>query len=264
MHWCIDMTKTNTKKQVNSLLNDYHLLSFDTLDSTNEEAKRLAKAGGSHGAVIWAKKQTSGKGRMGRSWVSEEGNLFVSMLLKPEKPLQEFSQLSFVTAVAVLDALADMVKPDDLACKWPNDILLNDKKLGGILLESFKAGEDSDSWAVAGVGINVDSFPKQTDFPATCLTDAGVELISAKIILSRFIHHFIECYNTWNAKGFAPIRKRWLESAWKLGNPITARLVDGKQEGLFEGIDDHGRLILALAEGRKQHILAADITADRI
>src|ERR1700733_4426211 len=127
-------------KHPSNLLNDYHLLSFDTLDSTNEEAQRLAKGGGCHGAVIWAKKQTEGKGRMGRSWISSDGNLFVSVLLQPDKPLREFTQLSFVAAVATLESLEPLLEKGKLQCKWPNDILLDGKKVGGILLESFQAG----------------------------------------------------------------------------------------------------------------------------
>jgi len=91
------------KKNISTLIDDYHLLSFDTLDSTNEEAKRLARSGGGHGAVIWAKKQNDGKGRLGRSWVSSEGNLFVSLLLQPDKEISELPQLSFVAAMAVID-----------------------------------------------------------------------------------------------------------------------------------------------------------------
>src|SRR5271154_795990 len=124
------------KPKTNSnLLNDYHLLSFDALDSTNEEARRLANGGGCHGAVIWAKRQTEGKGRLGRVWISSEGNLFVSVLLQPDKPLKEFSQLSFVTAVAALEALEALIPEGrKLTCKWPNDILIDGRKLGGILL----------------------------------------------------------------------------------------------------------------------------------
>lgn len=246
------------KNTSSNLLNDYHLLSFDTLDSTNEEAKRLAKGGGCHGAVVWAKKQSAGKGRLGRKWVSQEGNLFVSVLLQPSKPVNQMPQLSFVAAMAVIESIRPLlVDGKALQCKWPNDILLGGKKLGGILLESFKT-EDGGTWAVVGVGVNVDGFPPRTDFPATCLKEAGVELVSAKIILSRFIYHFIESYNDWNTKGFAPLRKRWLASAWGMGDEICARLPDGELRGIFEGIDEHGALILD-AGGKKQHVMAADV-----
>jgi BirA family biotin operon repressor/biotin-[acetyl-CoA-carboxylase] ligase len=252
------MTAKKQKTESN-LLNDYHLLSFDELDSTNEEARRLAQNGGSHGAVIWAKRQTGGKGRMGRNWVSSEGNLFVSVLLQPGKPLDELSQLSFVTAVAVIEALEDMVaKPAKLQCKWPNDILLGDRKLGGILLESFQS-TDGRAWVVVGLGVNVDSFPPRTEFPATCLKDAGVELVSAKIILSRFIHHFIDCYNEWDIKGFASLRKRWLQSAWGMEQRLCAHLPEGNIEGIAEGIDTSGSLLLKLENGKTHRIHAGDV-----
>lgn len=248
------------KKQNANLLNAYHLLSFDTLDSTNEEAKRLAHGGGSHGAVIWAKRQSGGKGRMGRSWISDEGNLFVSVLLKPEKPLAELPQLSFLTAVAAMEALeAVLPKGKKLQCKWPNDILLDGRKLGGILLESFKTDGDDKSWVVVGLGINVDSFPTHTDFPAACLKDAGVELVSAKIILSRFIHHFIERYNEWDTKGFAPARKKWMEMAWGIDQRLCARLPDGDIEGICRGIDAKGTLLLKLDNGKNQQVNAGDV-----
>ena len=249
------------KKQKNpsNLLNDYHLLSFDELDSTNEEGKRLAKGGGCHGAVIWAKRQSEGKGRMGRSWVSSEGNLFVSVLLQPDKPLSELSQLSFVAAVAVIEALEALVpEAGALRCKWPNDILLADRKLCGILLESFQI-EGGKPWVVVGVGVNVDSFPPRTEFPATCLKDAGVELVSAKIILSRFIHHFIDCYNVWNVKGFAPIKKKWSAVAWGIDQRICARLPEGNIEGVCLGLDASGSLLLKLDNGKKHHVHAGDV-----
>jgi len=249
----------NVKKLKPDLLNDYHLLSFDELDSTNEEAKRLARNGGSHGAVVWAKRQSEGKGRMGRTWISSQGNLFVSLLLQPGKPLGELCQLSFVAAIAAIEALEDML-PDKhaLQCKWPNDILLEGRKLGGILLESFQ-GEQGKLWVVVGLGINVDSFPPRTEFPATCLQDAGVELVSAKIILSRFIHHFIERYNEWNIKGFAPIRKRWMQSAWGMEQHLCARVPEGNIEGIAQGIDAQGALLLKLGNGKKHQVHAADI-----
>ena len=254
-------------KNTSNLLNDYHLLSFDTLDSTNEEAKRLANGGGHHGAVIWAKHQTEGKGRLGRTWISSAGNLFVSVLLQPEKPMAELSQLSFVTAVAAIEAMEDLLSDDHrLQCKWPNDILLNDRKLGGILLESFQSGQagigekpTGKPWVVVGLGINVDSYPPRTEFPAICLKDAGVELISAKIILSRFIHHFIDCYNEWNVKGFSPVRKKWTNLAWGLEKRLCARLPGGNVEGVCMGLDTQGSLLLRLDNGKKHQVHAGDI-----
>jgi BirA family biotin operon repressor/biotin-[acetyl-CoA-carboxylase] ligase len=249
-----------------NLLNDYHLLSYDELDSTNDEARRLAEGGGSHGAVIWAKRQTAGRGRMGRLWVSAEGNLFCSLLLTPHCSHEEAAQLSFVSAVAVVETLRPII-PDngELSCKWPNDILYNGKKIGGILLESFETpsqspGEKENTrWVVVGVGINIDSCPTQTDLPATYLKQAGVEIISAKIVLSRFIHHFITEYDIWAQKGFAPIRRKWMEYAFRQGQSIEVRLPNETHTGIFEGIDEKGQLMLKPTGKKRLCVSAGDV-----
>jgi BirA family biotin operon repressor/biotin-[acetyl-CoA-carboxylase] ligase len=251
------------KHAESNLLNDYHLLSYDLLDSTNEEAKRLAGGGASHGAVIWAKRQSAGRGRMGREWVSAEGNLFVSVLLQPECDLATCSQLSFVAAVAVAETLKGIVGAQaDIACKWPNDILLNGRKLGGILLESFtlpNALGIEKQWVIVGVGINVESYPEHVLYPATCLRDSGVEIISAKIVLSRFVSNFIAAYDSWASKGFKPVQKAWMEQAYRLGHATEVLMGDKKIEGVFDGIDPSGRLLLRSASGAVTGISAGDV-----
>jgi len=249
-----------------NLLNDYHLLSYDELDSTNEEARRIAEGGGSHGAVIWAKQQTQGRGRMGRLWVSSEGNLFCSILLAPGCEPATAAQLSFVAAVAVIETLKSILpENDDIYCKWPNDILLDGKKIGGILLESFETADINPAqnkmvrWVVVGVGINVDSCPVHTDIPATYLKTAGVEIISAKIVLSRFIHQFITQYDIWAKRGFAPIRRQWLKHAFRLGEHIEVRLPKDTYHGIFEGIDSKGQLLIQPKEGKVIKVGAGDV-----
>lgn len=251
------------KQAESNLLQDYHLLSYDVLDSTNEEAKRLAGGGASHGAVIWAKRQSAGRGRMGREWISAEGNLFVSVLLSPECDLQTCSQLSFVAAVAGAETLAGIVPGDeDISCKWPNDILLAGKKVGGILLESFTTLDErgkEKQWVVVGVGINVDSFPEHVMFPATCVRNAGVEIISAKIVLSRFIYNFIHQYDAWVKGGFKPVQKEWLKRAYRIGHGVEVLMGENKIEGMFDGIDAAGRLLVRGDSGAIQGISAGDV-----
>lgn len=249
------------KQAEKTLLNDYHLLSYDVLDSTNAEAKRLAGGGASHGAVIWAKKQTAGRGRMGREWVSAEGNLYVTILLSPSASLAECSQLSFVAALAVAETLEAIV-PDATAvrCKWPNDVLVSGKKISGVLLESFTTKElvTERQWVSVGVGINVDNFPEHVMFPATCLRDEGVELISAKIVLSRFVHNFIACYDQWEAKGFAPIKKAWESRAYNIDQPIEIIVGEDRLRGTFCGINPQGKLMLREGKATKE-ISAGDV-----
>lgn len=251
------------KTAESKLLNDYHLLSYDVLDSTNDEARRLAAGGGSHGAVIWARKQTAGRGRMGREWVSADGNLFVSMLLSPEKSLEQCAQLSFVAALALLETLDGIVpRPKDLACKWPNDVLLKGRKLAGILLESATIPNQygrEQQWVIVGVGVNIDSYPEHVLFPATCLRDAGVEIISAKIVLSRFVSHFTTQYDQWAAKGFSAVQKAWTKRAYGIKQPVEVMVGDQQIDGIFEGIDAKGCLLVRTASDRLESIVAGDV-----
>lgn len=249
------------KKAESNLIEDYHLLSYDALDSTNEEAKRLAAGGGAHGAVIWAKRQSAGRGRMGREWVSAEGNLFVSVLLAPPKDLADCSQLSFVASVAAAETLEAIVEKE-ITCKWPNDVLCGGKKIGGILLEAFTTMDEfgkERQWVVVGVGINVDSYPEHVMFPATSLRESGVEIISAKIVLSRFIHNFIHQYDAWVKKGFVPIHKAWMQRAYRLGHQTEVIVGDSQLDGVFEGVDPSGRLLLKAKSGAITGITAGDV-----
>jgi BirA family biotin operon repressor/biotin-[acetyl-CoA-carboxylase] ligase len=251
------------KKAVSNLINDYHLLSYDTLDSTNEEARRLAGGGASHGAVIWAKRQTAGRGRMGREWISVEGNLFTTILLNPEVDLPVAAQLSFVAALAVAETVAGIVnEPQKVACKWPNDVLFAGKKIAGILLESFATTEvhgGNRQWVAVGIGINVDSFPEHVMFPATCLRDAGVEIISAKIVLSRLVSNFIQHYDAWANTGFSTIQAAWTKRAHHLHKKLEVIVGEAQHHGTFEGIDTHGHLLLGGKGGATTAIAAGDV-----
>ncbi len=245
-----------------SLLHDYHLLSYDVLDSTNAESQRLAGAGASHGAVIWARRQTAGRGRLGREWISNDGNLFTTILLAPAVDLPRLSQLSFVASLAVAQTLEGIIPdPSKVACKWPNDVLIGGKKIAGILLEAFTTHEASTprQWVAVGIGVNVDHFPEHVMFPATCLRDAGVELISAKIVLSRVVHHFIECYDQWAMKGFAPIEKAWVKRAHQLGKTVEVVVGDEQFTGIFEGIDAQGCMKLRDKKKKLTLISAGDV-----
>lgn len=245
-----------------SLLNDYHLLSFETIDSTNEEAKRLAANGGSHGAVIWAKEQTKGKGRAGRDWECLPGNLFVTMLLQPGCDITLIPQLTYVASLAALHTIQDVLPEDaEVTLKWPNDILINGKKVAGILLESFMVPRDEQRWVAVGLGMNIEDSPKHVPFPATSLKEEGVEIISAKIVLSRYVHCFVEVYNQWSRKGFSAIRRQWNNAAWSLGGRVRISLPHEEVEGTFKHIDLDGGLVIQITPTKKRIIHAGDMFA---
>jgi BirA family biotin operon repressor/biotin-[acetyl-CoA-carboxylase] ligase len=230
--------------QTSRFIDDYHLLTYDNLDSTNEEAKRLSLAGGQHGAVIWATEQTAGKGRDGRTWQSLSGNLHFSLLLRPHLSNEILSQLSFVTSLALFRAVRTLVESDgEITIKWPNDLLLDGAKLAGILLETCYDGA-GDPWVVIGVGVNVEKHPIIEDYPTTSLKAAGLEIISAKIVLSRFLNMFENLYDEWVDHGFKNIRQQWLAHAAYLHDIISLQYGDEQIKGEFSSIDECGNIML--------------------
>lgn len=225
-------------------------------ESTNDDAKAAALAGESEGFVAQALRQTSGRGRPGRVWESQEGNLFASILLRPHALPQQVAFYSFATAMAVYDAILAAKPTADVQLKWPNDVLINGKKISGILLESAPVENGIVDWLVIGVGINVSSCPKDALFPSTSLKDEGVDAEVTQV-LEDLLKSFDQWHLTLRFDGFRPIRRAWLAYA-KLGE-MTVKLPSGAVEGDFAGMDDLGGLILRLPDGTEQTIASGDV-----
>jgi len=239
----------------------YRLVALDSVTSTNAEAARLAAEGAEDGTLVWARRQTAGRGRQGRDWESPAGNLYLSLVLRPDCVVNRAAQLGFAAALAVGDAVGS-VGPAmlEITYKWPNDVLLNDRKVAGILLESRTAGAEALDWLVLGVGVNVASHPKEARYPATDLKFEGASpAIDEVDLLESFSRHFMSWTNRWLDDGFAPLRRAWLSHAHALGEEIEARLPRETLRGTFRDIDEHGALILELQDGTRRVITAGDI-----
>jgi len=234
------------------------LVAHEVLGSTNTEALSLARQGERGPLWITASRQTAGRGRRGRPWVSEPGNLFVSLLLTDRAPPEHWPELSFVAALALHDAvveLAGALKPR-LAIKWPNDLLLAGEKFAGILIE----GEGGHDGAVAvGIGVNCASHPADTDQPATDLGAVGAQ-VSPPALFAALSAKMLGRLAQWNAgEGFATVRADWLARAAGVGEDIRVRLGDREVSGRFEALDEAGGLVLRSADGRRQTIAAGDV-----
>ena len=239
----------------------YRLVALDEVDSTNAEAKRLAEQGAEDGTLIWARSQTGGYGRQGRQWASAAGNLFLSLVVRPDCPLNQAAQFSFVTAVALGDALGSVVPPlIEVTYKWPNDVLLNNRKAAGILLESKGDSEQNLEWLVIGVGVNVTSFPTETRLPATSLHFEGCPpSVSAVDLLEAFGRHMLSWINVWLDDGFPPVRAAWLRHAQGLKQEIEVRLPRETLHGVFSDLDNEGTLLLKLPDGKTRKVAAGDV-----
>jgi len=239
----------------------FQVIGYGIVGSTNDEAKTLARSGQPERTVVWALRQESGRGRRGRAWTSPEGNLYTSTILRPGVPAAVGAHISFVAALAISDTAASFVPQSvPVRCKWPNDVLVNGRKVAGILLES-EAGEGGVlDWLVLGVGINLRHFPEGTDYAATSLTAEGAEGAEPAAALEVYAQHLNRWYERWRAQGFAAIREAWLGRAIGLGGPVVVRLADRTLHGTFVDLDSDGVLLLDREDGSgRQRIAAGDV-----
>ncbi len=230
----------------------FRLVAYETIGSTNDEAKRLARDGAAEGLVIRADRQTSGRGRRGRVWVSPPGNLYSSTLLRPQCRAATAAQLGFVAALGVADAIGELAPVIDLRCKWPNDLLANGKKVSGILLETEMVAGDRPDFVVLGVGVNLASSPRDTPYPATSLAEEGTPGIAPLDMLAAHIRHFAGWLELWRKDGFGPIRDAWLSRAAGLGEPIQVRLERATLDGRFLDLEADGALLLGTPGGERR------------
>jgi BirA family biotin operon repressor/biotin-[acetyl-CoA-carboxylase] ligase len=227
--------------------------------STNDDVRRLAGEGALEGTLVWADRQTAGRGRRGRRWESPVGNLYLSLLLRPETPLARAGQVGFMAALAVAEATAGLLPGRSVVCKWPNDVLVEGRKVAGLLLESEARRDGTAAWLVLGVGINVESHPEGMEFPATSLRGQGAA-VGVPDVLTAFGNHFVGWYRRWRKEGFAPVRDAWLARAAGVGGPVRIRLENSTLDGVFAGLDAEGALLLHRdGEAAPMRVTAGDL-----
>lgn len=201
-----------------------------------------------HGRVVQAGEQTGGRGRRGNQWLSPKGNLYQSIILKPQCDKSLWGQLSFVIAVSLARACREVgIAGDDINLKWPNDVLIHGQKLAGILIEAC------DDYVIIGTGVNIQICPddraKITDFLDISVNDF-------RDVFLKYIEYY---YNQWEEVGFENIRTEWMSRAYKLNEPIQARLPNVIYNGVFEGLNEIGTLLLREKDGYLRHINSGEI-----
>lgn len=238
----------------------YRHIALGDVGSTNAEALERARAGDPGNLWITAKRQLQGRGRRGRPWVSEEGNLYASLLMLNPAPVSKIGTLPLVAALAVYRALKHFFarNPQALAIKWPNDILADGRKINGILLESEPLA-DGRLAIVIGCGVNCAHHPNNPLYPATDLRTCGFDVPPEELfpLLARSMDEALALWN--RGAGFAAIREEWLRAARGLGEPVTVNLHDRRIHGWFEEIDADGYLCLRMKDGQMQKISAGDL-----
>ncbi|AMS29054.1 hypothetical protein AEM38_05550 [Hyphomonadaceae bacterium UKL13-1] len=233
---------------------------YDTIDSTNDEARRLSEGGETGPLWVRSLEQTKGRGRRGRTWLGQPGNLFTTGLFTLSCGPAEAANLSFVAALAVAEAIDPFVAQGAVSLKWPNDVLIGGKKTSGILLESWQ-GPYGFHLAV-GIGVNVRTSPDGIDQPITCVADhvpTGYSPMSAEVLFEGLRARFHDWFDVWTKLGFAPIAGAWLARASGVGQPIIVRLPHETLEGRFHGLAPSGALQLEQPDGTIHEVTAGDV-----
>ncbi|QGM45209.1 biotin--[acetyl-CoA-carboxylase] ligase [Methylocystis heyeri] len=233
------------------------LLALEEVDSTNEEGKRLAAAGERGPLWIAARRQSKGRGRLGREWVSREGNLHASLIYSDCPDPAKAPQLGFVAGLAAISAVKDVTGLGDrIALKWPNDLLLDGGKLGGILLEGVSVATGDERQpdrmvTIIGIGVNCAFAPEGLPYPARALKDVLPRAPSAEELLARLSDSFAATLDLWSGRdGFAAVREKWLQEAAGVGHAIRVNCARGVElRGRFKTIDAFGRLVVATGQG---------------
>ncbi|MFA5353152.1 MAG: biotin--[acetyl-CoA-carboxylase] ligase [Thermodesulfovibrionales bacterium] len=233
--------------------------------STNTLARELAHEGCPEGTVVMANDQTEGRGRHGRRWIAPQGkNISMSIVLYPALPFREAGLLTLMSAVACASALRGLSVPASI--KWPNDIMISGKKIGGILTELRAEGERI-IHAIMGIGINVnilaDEMPEEIRETATSLaieTGTGVNRTDLSVRILREIDSW---YERLLREGSAPVREEWLRLSSTIGKTVKVTMPAETITGKATGIDETGMLLLSLSDGSERVINSGDLTMVR-
>lgn len=240
---------------------DFARIHFDETGSTNDDAVRLALAGRRLPFWVTAARQTAGRGRRGRSWVSEPGNLYASLAWPAELLPAEIGRLPLVAAVAVRDTVARHADPRTVVTiKWPNDVLADGGKIAGVLIEQHGSG--SRHFVVIGIGINIVTRPELSDYAAARLADFGCA-DGPDAVWRSLAAALAAAIGRWRGEGgFSDIRRSWLDHAAGLGEKISVTGSAGMETGTFADLDEQGFLILEQETGTKR-ISAGDVILSR-
>ncbi|WP_421723716.1 biotin--[acetyl-CoA-carboxylase] ligase [Bauldia sp.] len=250
----------------------FRLKAFDTVGSTNAEALALARAGDPGGLWLTSRAQTAGRGRRGRAWSTEPGSLAATILTVVELSPERAATLGFVAGLALDDALRQ-VAPDlrfaiavdggegaatRIRLKWPNDVLIDGMKVAGILLEAEKL--NGVGLAVAtGIGVNVTSAPTGVTYSAAALRDLAPG-VDAPNLFRYLTDAWAGLIDVWDGgRGFPAIRQWWLERAAGIGSDIAVRVGPEVFSGVFESIDDEGRLLVRAADGSERAVTSGEV-----
>ena len=233
-------------------MKEWNIIQKDITSSTNDDAIAYSEHAQGKKFVVLAEQQINGRGRRGHSWIGKKGNLFASLGIV--YPLSQCGDLAFIISLAITQTILELSPQTDVTIKWPNDVLVRNDKISGILIE--KGANDH---LIIGVGVNIVSAPclDNTTYKATSLKDINI-FIECHDFLKKMINNFDRLLEENIQHGFAPIRNRWLKYAAGIGKEIKIMQEQTEKRGIYYGIDDKGWLLLQ-KDDKIEKISAGDV-----
>ncbi len=232
------------------------------LASTQDTLKEMVAVNGaysiSEGTVIHAIQQDSGRGRHGRVWESELVNLTFSFIIKPNCDISNIGQIAILCGLSISNAVVETIS-ENYKCvlKWPNDILINDRKCSGILIDAAPAEHNKVPYFIIGVGINVTSSPLAE---ATCLKNHTDDIIDPEKFMKDVLSSFSDIYTQWKSDGFDDVRSKWIEKTYNIGREVSVKIGSNHVKGYFHSIDTYGNLVIICAkEDKKIKITSGEV-----
>ncbi len=239
-----------------------NIILYESAESTNRTAREIAKKGGQEGTIVLAEEQTSGRGRMDRKWISPPyENLLFTIILRPEINIENLFILTMTFSVAVIEAINEEANILPMI-KWPNDIYMEDGKLGGILTE-FSVKGDIPEYVVIGLGLNVNWSPEKNSeilYPSTNIRKESGKEISRNRLLVNILKRFESCYNKVISGQWKDLHNKWNNLSMVTGKEVTISGYNKIKEGTAMGIDEKGALILRCRDGNEVRILSGDVS----
>lgn len=237
-----------------SYIHSWHLYAFEELESTNDEAKKEYIQNSKENIIIIADKQTNGRGRRGRVWLAPAGNLFMSLVF--DFDIKNLGYLSIVSSLSLFETIKNIEPNLDVKIKWPNDVLVDMKKISGILIEK----SDYENRFTIGIGVNIKASPKDlsSNYEATSLNELGVK-IEREDFVAKFLVFFDKNIEKIKEDKKEELREKWQKNAINLNKNIAIALDNETIEGQFVGIDENCALLIKMKKNQIRKIYAGDV-----
>ena len=240
----------------------YNLINLKTVKSTNLEIKKMISSKiNINNLCLSADNQTDGYGRRNAKWFSYKGNIHLSILVKPKCSINEVNQLSFMTSISLGDTLKKIKSNINIKYKWPNDILLNKKKIAGVLIETSSHINKKIKWVIIGIGLNIKKSPNlnKKEFKITSLNKEKI-YIEKDNFIDSFLQNFFINYEFWKKKGFNFIKKNWISNIYKINNKIIVKYQNNYIKGKVVNLLINGGIKLKINKETKEIFYGDQIT----